>query len=97
MTSVDGDPSVFLSIHGSNVQVIGTQYFMANAYLLILSASGFHLEVVELCCSRQKGAIVRNDPYFCAVLVLMVGLYLAVLKRFIAIHSRRLTGTGTAR
>ena len=31
MTSVDGDPSVFLSIHGSNVQVIGTQYFMANA------------------------------------------------------------------
>ena len=74
MTSVDGDPSVFLSVHGSNVQVIGTQYFMANAYLLILSASGFHLEVVELCCSRQKGAIVRNDPYFCAVLVLVVGL-----------------------
>jgi len=72
MTSVDGDPSVFLSIHGSNVQVIGTQYFMANAYLLILSASGFHLEVVDL-YSRQKGAIVRNDPYFCAVL-LVVGL-----------------------
>ena len=73
MTSVDGDPSVLLSIHGSNVQVIGTQYFMANAYLLILSASGFHLEVVEL-CTRHKGAIVRNDPYFCAVLVLVVGL-----------------------
>ena len=54
MTSVDGDPSVFLSIHGSNVQVIGTQYFMANAYLLILSASGFHLEVVELWSRRKK-------------------------------------------
>ena len=57
MTSVDGDPSVFLSIHGSNVQVIGTQYFMANAYLLILSASGFHLEVVELCIADKGGPL----------------------------------------